>query len=109
MSLPPEHSALVIPDMFNPSSAVWAKAIINMFARETGRDYDRINVLHICVNPKRFSYVAFLLIVLLVFKNRTLVGNKNSFLGRNLCGGIHKWWEVKAVSSVPITYNLHYL
>ena len=65
--------------MFNPSSAVWAEEIINMLARKTGRDHDRINVL--CLMPKRFPYVTFLLLVLLVFKNRTLVGNKNSFLG----------------------------
>ena len=76
-----------------------------MFAGKTGRDDDRINVQ--CLKPKSFPYVAFLLIVLLVLKNRTLVGNKNSFLGRNLCGGVHKWREVQAVSSVCITYNLH--
>ena len=50
----------------NPSSAMWAEAIINMFARETGRDHDRINVL--CLKPKNFPYVASLLIALLVFK-----------------------------------------
>ena len=32
----------------------------------------------------------FLLIALSVFKNRTLVRKKNSFLGRNLCGGVHE-------------------
>ena len=30
----------------------------------------------------------FLLIALLGFKNRTLVGDKSSFLGRLLCGGV---------------------
>ena len=59
--------------LLNPSSAVWVEAIINLFATETGRDHDRINVL--CLKPKSFPYVAFLLIALLVFKNRTLVGN----------------------------------
>ena len=29
---------------FNPSSAVWVEAVINMFATETGRDHDGINV-----------------------------------------------------------------
>ena len=72
----------------NLSSAMWVEAIINVFARETGRDHDRINVL--CLKPKSFPYLAFLLIVQLVFKNRTLVRNKNSFLGRNLHGGVHK-------------------
>ena len=88
----------------NPSSAVWPEATINMFARETGRVHDRINVL--CLKPKNFPYVAFLLIALLVFKNRTLFGDENSFLGRNLCGGIHKRREVQTVSSMCITYNL---
>ena len=68
--------------VINPLSAAWAEAIINMIARETGRDHDRINVL--CLKPESFPYVPFLLIALLEFKNRTIVENKNSFVGRIL-------------------------
>ena len=97
-------TSFVSPEIavFNPSSAVWAEAIINMFARKTGRDYGRISVL--CLKPKRFPHLAFSLIALLVFKNRTLVGNKISFLDGNLCGGIHKQREVHGC--LEHVYNL---
>ena len=55
---------------------------------------------------KKLPLCGFLLKALLVFNNRTLVGNKNSFLGRNLCGGVHKQREVQAVSIMCITYDL---
>ena len=84
---------------------MWVEAIINMFAKETERDYDQINVL--CLKPKNFPYMAFLLIALLVFKNGILVKNKNSFLGRIVCGGVHKRREAQTVSSMCITYDLH--
>ena len=78
-----------------------------MNARKTGRDHDRINVL--CFKPKSFAYEALLLIALLEFKNRTFVQNKNSFVGRILCGGVHKQREVQAVASMCITYDLRLL
>ena len=48
----------------------------------------------------------FLLIELLVFKNRTLVGDKSSFLGRLLCGGVCQRIEVQGVLSRCATYDL---
>ena len=50
--------------------------------------------------------MAFLLIVLLVFKNGILVRNKKNFLGQTLYGGVHKWREAQAVSSMYMTYDL---
>ena len=73
---------------FNPLSAVWVEAVINVVARVTERVNDWISVIF--KKPKGISYVAVLLIALLVFKTRTLVGNKNSCLGQILCGGVHK-------------------
>ena len=43
--------------LFKPSSAVWTQAIINTFARNTGSNQERINVL--CLKPKGFLYRPF--------------------------------------------------
>ena len=79
---------------------MWAEAIINIFARETGKDHD--------FKTKKLPLLGFFLLkALLVLKNRTSVGNENSFLGRLLGGGVHKQRKLQAVSSMYITYDLY--
>ena len=59
-----------------------------------------------CSNKKAPDTCLFILIALLIFKSRTLLWDKNSFLGQFLCKGIYKWRKVQAISSRCITYNL---
>ena len=76
---------------------MWPEAIINKFARVTGRNMtEKCTMFKTKIASLTWPFIYSTACV----QNRTLVGNKNSFLGRNLCGGVHKQREVQAVSNV---------